>query len=465
MNTKKKPKKQDPKGNNKTLLHTLLKFLHLIKSKEKVKIKAKGKKKKTRPKKPRAKISKTAKRPSDEKLRKELKAWKIKVSKLTTKMGLLEKQLKEKDINPKKAENTVNVVYSQLNEENKNIKSDFKYTQALMRRLEGEYFKRRLTESEFRQRMLDYREKLYLLKLKKKEVKKQKHSTDQLNQMIQHAIVIPQGIQGMGKGMSAAAVQPVQLVQSVQQGAQVQPIKVMPVGKIASAGKATTLKTVKEKPEDKKKDKTKFVEISAEQLHEQIPREPKTRIIHNIIEHKAKGKIDRKKLEQLESKVGTLSTKYNIPAEEIEKGLQGSDTKTLLKSFSRMISLLELEHKAKLAEKGIKEESTVKDLARYGISKEIKSEVKGVAVELKKHRIITDFDRILSLVHLEGRVKLGEISKKEKIERNRVLECAEVLETSGLVNIVYPTIGDPFIQLKDYVPQKKIKKKVKKNVR
>lgn len=188
------------------------------------------------------------------------------------------------------------------------------------------------------------------------------------------------------------------------------------------------------------------------------PDKESTGLVHKIIEERTRGKIDDKKLRELESRIDNLVSKYNIHPSEIEKEVAEIDTKKLLGSYDKLVSLLELEYRTKLAESTSAPDfgtSTIKEFTKEGISKSIKNEVRGVAINLKKHRIITDFDRLFSLITSEGRVRLDIAAKKLEMDKGAVLNCAEVLEDDCLVNIVYPTIGDPFIVLKDYVAPKK----------
>ncbi len=75
---------------------------------------------------------------------------------------------------------------------------------------------------------------------------------------------------------------------------------------------------------------------------------------------------------------------------------------------------------------------------------------KSVAVEVKKHVIVTDFDRINSLVKEKQKISLNSVAKQLKLSPKRVAECANVLEKSGLIVIDYPTIGAPQLLVKNF---------------
>lgn len=387
-----------------------------------------------------AKLRKSAKerlklsRKSERRLRADLAVWKRKVEKLTGKITALEKSLGKKKIKPKEAEGQIKVVYTKLNEESRDINSEIKYNSALMKRLEHEYFKRRINDSEFRQKMLDYREKQYLLQMKDTELKKQKKNASNLSEKIGGAILIQQPL----------SARPVQYVTAVPAAPSGEPAK-----------KYIAVEAAEQRP----RQATKIAPEEAGGAYEQeIVEQPfaDRTVIDQIIEHKARGKIDEEKLKELESRVGHIAAQYNIPAKEIEREVSSLDTRTMLESFNRLVSLLELEHKAKIIPEKQKAAS-LREILQYGISKDLEKEVKGIAVELQKHRIVTDFDKIFSAITEKGKASIGNISKNLGIEKKRVMECAEILESNGLVTINYPAIGDANIQLKDYVQKAKTK--------
>ena len=153
--------------------------------------------------------------------------------------------------------------------------------------------------------------------------------------------------------------------------------------------------------------------------------------------------------------------KYNIPSEEIESKVEGMETAKLIDSFNKLISLLELEKKA---EQELNRVYRIPTVTGFKESAKKVEEIKGIATELKKHRIITDFDRVLTLVDDEGRISIGEAAKRLEISKKRVEECAEILEKDKLIEISYPPIGDAFVQVIDYKNRKKSIDKGKKDV-
>ena len=272
--------------------------------------------------------------------------------------------------------------YSQPNQTGSSppdIEMEIATTRELMKRLETYYLKRKITDSEFRTKMLEYKEKLFLLNMKKNDLEK--------------------------KGISKPAGQ-------------------QPPPNIIEHPNASS-------------------SIS----------------VSTILREKAKGNIDEGKLKGIEEKLETLMKRYNIPKEEIESKVEGLETAKIIDSFNKLISLLELEKKA---EQELNKVYRIQTVTGFKESAKKVDEIKGIATELKKHRIVTDFDRVLNLVDEESRISVGSAAELLEIPKKRVEECAEILEKDKLVELSYPPIGDAFIQVIDYKGRKKLLDKKKK---
>jgi len=82
-------------------------------------------------------------------------------------------------------------------------------------------------------------------------------------------------------------------------------------------------------------------------------------------------------------------------------------------------------------------------------------QLKGVPVELKEHKIVTAFDQVYDLVKKTKRIKLGSIAKELGLSRKAVEDCTKILEDENLVEVEYPAIGDPLIEIVEYREWKK----------
>ena len=265
-------------------------------------------------------------------------------------------------------------------------------TEELLKGLEQDFLKRRISEPEYRQRVLDLDQKLRELKIRKKK-------QEQLGLKPKPMPVVPQ----------AAKVQ-------AQEQAQPQ--------------------------------------VSAE--------------MQRFLE-KRFGKSDRQKLESLEEKVQELMKRFHLSEREAEAEISKLDNSKVLGNFDKLIDLIELEQKTqRLMQEHLELEKQKKLQAEEkpefgtgfepGMPKGKKEEVKAIVAELEKHRIVTDFDQLLELVQRRGRVSEKEASAELQIPRERIRQCIDILEDSGLVRVEIPPIGPVRIFDLNYIPPKKQKK-------
>lgn len=355
---------------------------------------------------------------------KELEEWKKKVRELKLRIRKLEKLVEEKKAPVIKAVGGIKIIYSNISKQNEDINEKIRDVNHLMKTLETEYLKRRITDQEFRMRMLDHREKLKLLKLKKRDIAKQKKELKETTEKIRGVPgyeIIPADLDSIAKFEVPEDV----IIKKEKVGARLGKV----VEKVEAAG--------------------------AKPARALAP----TRV-RRILEEKARGKINESRLLEIEEKIDRLMKTYNVPQTEIERRIEDIDTTKVIDSFNKLINLIELEHKAKEIEAS---KPVGMPKAFTETAKEVEK-IKGMAIELKKHRIVTDFDRIISLVNKRGKIKLGEIAKNLNISKKRAEECCNLLEEEGLVEIEYPAIGDVWVEVKDYKDMKKLfeKKKIKK---
>ncbi|MFH1225255.1 MAG: hypothetical protein V1676_05625 [Candidatus Diapherotrites archaeon] len=181
--------------------------------------------------------------------------------------------------------------------------------------------------------------------------------------------------------------------------------------------------------------------------------------VKEILEAKAGGKIDSERLAELEKKINALLKAHKISESDLGEKAGEMDTSKVIESFNKLIDLVELEKRAKRA--GVLQEPTnTLEVSAVGLGSPKKVEaLKGIAIDLKKHRIVTDFDRVLSLIKEKKKMGLIEVAATLGIDKKWAEECCEILEQSGLVEIVYPPFGKAGVRLSGYVEEKKPKKK------
>lgn len=304
------------------------------------------------------------------------------------------------------------------------------------------YFKREVTEEEYRQKMYDYREQLHLLEIEKKRIderekeaakKREKEVTKKTEPVPEMSAAgeEPRGV--AGRGMDEEGLRRVKALEEFRKEFTAEPTSAAPTAAYPEP-KAFDLGKFRKKPMEKK--------------------------ISEIIEKKGvAGKVGEQRLKKMEKKAEKLMSRYHIPEKEMEDAISRLDTKKLLDDFDKLINLMELEHKTHKLVEVVKPE---KEKSYVGMTKPIiKEEVKGVIRDIRKYRIITDFDKILSYVNGKGIAGEREVSKALAMDKKRVQECCGILEENGLLRIEYPPIGDTKIISKNYV-SKKAKKKAKK---
>ncbi len=180
--------------------------------------------------------------------------------------------------------------------------------------------------------------------------------------------------------------------------------------------------------------------------------EPKfsTPSVQALIEEKGhEGNVKNEELKKVEQKVSGLMNKYNIPESEISREIQKIDKGNLVEGMDKVIDLIEMEQKTHqmmqqlLDKKGkASEGGMVKGVAEAGMPKKPVKEVKALALEVHKQRIITDFDRILEYVNENKKTGVTQLAKELNMEKQQVAEYAAILSDKHLLELKYPAFGE-----------------------
>ena len=181
--------------------------------------------------------------------------------------------------------------------------------------------------------------------------------------------------------------------------------------------------------------------------------------------------VDEEHFREIESHIGELLKKYNISIKEIEKDAGKLGKEKILMDFHKLINVIDILREVMEIESGLRaggvkpgmpvtsfnfpsgpnlsfnapggagvEKSPALEVST--IYKQKKEKLVATAKEIKKYRIVTDFDRLLALVQEKGRISAKEAEDNLKISKEYFEELAEILEKNGLVKIFYPPIGD-----------------------
>lgn len=262
------------------------------------------------------------------------------------------------------------------------VDEEIKETKDLMKNLEKQYLKQEISEDQFKSKLSDLKQKLYLLELRKKKE---------------------------GKGKKVIGLREVS----------------MPVSRKIKEGK-----------------------------------------VDSLIEQKLSGKVNENKIDEIERNIHTAMKKHDISEKEVSESIKSIDKGNLVEGFDRLLDLLELEKETQkmIAEKfpAPAETRIVKsEKLEYGVTGIPNQEkIKAIATEISKHRIVTDFDRLLEYVGKNGRIDIQKAMKELKMDKKKILEVSSVLQEADLLKVEYPAIGSPVLVISGYKkPEKKKEEK------
>ena len=155
---------------------------------------------------------------------------------------------------------------------------------------------------------------------------------------------------------------------------------------------------------------------------------------------KIKERVDAPRLERIEQKLDNLAEKHNVPEQEIQEHVEKVDVNKVLKSIDNLASMVELEKKSKQIEKL----PVIVDPEHFGHSKN-KEEIKTIAMDIKKNRIITDVDKILSMAQEKKKLTHDDV-KSLGISQKNFNEYANILKQEGLVELNYSPLGSVYLK-------------------
>ncbi len=287
--------------------------------------------------------------------------------------------------------------YEQAVAEAPSIDEEIEQTKKMIKALEVDFYKRRISEDEFRKRLFEYQQKLRELEEKKKIIEKAKIEKRRV------AVGAYAAAQPRAAGAAVAAGVGGAIITPLPPAAQ----------RLGALG----------------------------------------RELGGLMQ----GKVDMGKLSKLDARAEKVMRLYNIPLPMMREAVIGStrgvSSERLLENFSKLIELIEVK-------KGITLEimpAPVETVAPAEVMPKAKKYAP-VAFGIKKESIVTDFDRVLAFVKERGSTKTGEIAKALNLQKKQVAEVLEVLEEHGLVKLQYPTVGDVIVRDVGYAKPKKAEK-------
>ncbi len=177
-----------------------------------------------------------------------------------------------------------------------------------------------------------------------------------------------------------------------------------------------------------------------------------------IVKRLAPG-TNKIKEKEMEAKINLLMQRNKIPESQIRREFEFVSSKDLLTKFDRILETIDGKYARKeMQSEEIKDEG-YEETAITAQKKIPKNE--GEIKEIQEKKIVTDFDKLLSLVKEKGKINEKTAVKTLNLTLERIKECCTVLEKNNLVLIEYPVFGGIKIVSKDYIEPKKEKNKKK----
>jgi len=362
----------------------------------------------------------------------------------------------------------IRLVYESAEKDEGAIEEDISTTKKLLERIENQFFKREISEEDYGKRKSELEEKLFVLEEKRKNLQKRKmqlanyaQTAKEERQAKAEMLRIKNEMQKLGQDFSAGetseeayggakAAYESKLFELKRKARKMEEQRISAerelLGKAEAekqpSGIVELPKGTTARPEEK-------IEMPEMKRKPRIAKPPEKKMeegekpaIEKVIEAKASGIINEDKLKEIEEHIEGLMKKYNIPENELEGDIGAIRTEHLLEDLEKLIDIMELEHRTL----GLVEEGP----GEFAPARIKREEAKAIIKEIKKHRIVTDFDRILQLVNEKGRVRLTDVIKQLGVERKRADEVLEILEDENQVRVDYSPVGGAWISAFEY---------------
>ncbi len=314
------------------------------------------------------------------------------------------------------------------------FEEQIEFYKKLQRELEIDFYKRRVSEDEFRKVFLEYNQKIKELELRKSAASKK-----------------PAGAKVEGNLQKSGAF-------------------VVGNGSIGETSPASLENSnVLRNPV---KTERNFIEVSEKVQAERIFPKVSEKVPQNVvmpqkISSKAfvetgkrayvpqsafPGSLSGAVQDSVQSKVQTeIKTSQSVPKSgisEVSGSVQVQDESKLFNKIDKLVDLMTANHEVK---------NVVQDSENYStVGKVLKApEFSSVEKEISRKKIVSDFDRLLDLVKEKGEVSEIEAMSLLGLKRERFIECCELLEQNDLIKLDYPLFGGIIVKDANFVDSKK----------
>ncbi|MBU1939669.1 hypothetical protein KKH30_02825, partial [Candidatus Micrarchaeota archaeon] len=215
----------------------------------------------------------------------------------------------------------------------------------------------------------------------------------------------------------------------------------------------------------------------ADTVQEPLPKQgeaqEKTGNLRSLFKGKPANKSEEERIAGLEERMTALMQKHNVSSNEVKREAMAIDAPSVVGSFNKLIGLLESKYEGtsggmyRGGRGGGAGRESLPNTTSLGMDAMLKRQAAETATptDLKKKRIVTDFDRTLSLVTEREKIRISEIASELNISSGRVEECCDILERGNLIEIHYPAIGKPYVQVANYAELRAAQKEQEKDAK
>ena len=431
----------------------------------------------------------------------EIERFRASVRKLKKEVAGLKREVLRQKIAPRDALGGVQSIYGDITSKSSDIDGEMKRTKSLIDFLESSFLTRKIDERAFREKMQDYNEKLHLLSFQKKELEEQKGDLGQAAEKIPTRVPVDLQTIARTKDLESLLVKQGEILEKLadRQGSG-QPIHlsispgvtVTKGGKPQKGGEPLEIRQGEggagAKPGSGGAGQARggdggkglFGGIFAKKPQGEGRRqaapgadELKAAALKAMPEAKsgdvaAKGDGDKIIARAPQQGIGIFGGREARPEKKMADVPMGEPLRAgegdkghgeMMQSMNRLLNVLEADKSMKKSERIETAMKVMEPTAKRG------EDAKGVETEIKKNVIVTDFDRVYTLVMNKGRITTGDISRELGIPKAKVEECCQVLKREKQVDIAYMALGDPVIEAPDYrmrLEMERLKKKQEK---
>lgn len=357
----------------------------------------------------------------------------------------------------KKSIPQLQIVYNQTLENKQSIEEQIEETKELMRNLEKEYMQMRISREEFRQKLIDYRQTLHMLELRKQKEEKNKNETQKtILQKTWEPISSSKKLLSTEPKTSMEKKTRIQLeeflkkqVNGISNSKRMREleeriIELLNVFGLESKEVSKVSYNGIEEMISRFEELSRLVNLVYSEISNRTPiKQKEEKILPGTVEQEKKqeAKQEQKTTAISKTEINQIRQKA-IPIKQIEPEINQKTT-AITKIETKKIEPEKHEFGSRGIEKGAPK--TIKEIA-----------IKQPAKAVQAYTITTDLDKLLDFVKSRKQTTISIASKELGIKQSLLENYAQTLEEGCLIRTSIPPIGS--MKLFDIEPESKKKK-------